>query len=466
MSKKRGRKVSYITHAGEEVKELIAGKEYGVKLHKSSKNYFSMLPDNTSVKGTKQHWLGSDLGVAVVKFRALVAEIKGEEETYTETQIEIATEAFSPHDLRKGKVRTNIVKVPVKESEHIEWLKKELQNPRELARKTGIEEFIEFGRIIAKDTNIPLADLPENYVNKKRGLSKTEKRQAKAYFKEFIETVKCKYVEEITLPDILGYEEYLHTKKKDNGELLAPSYIKNKMTKVATVFRYNTGRYKSPHMIQVHRWLTGLDKPIEDELFNPVLMSRENFEKLYKTSNTKYKLMLLLGLNCGMYPIDITRLKKENIDFEKGTIAFRRGKTGRVLAVSHLWTRTNKVLNQWMKERKVDSDYIFISYLGVPYKGSNGITNAFNEEIRERAEVSKDVKFNHLRDTFATLGQDLGYTKDQVNLVLGHRTGINDRYAARNASKLTKEICEAVETEFFKEEKPKKKTTKKKASKK
>ena len=465
MAKKRGRKVSYITYAGEEVKELIAGKEYGVKLHKSTNNYYSMLPDNTAVSGTKKKWLGSDLGVAVVKFRALVAEIKGEQEQFTETQIEIATEAFSPHDLRKGKIKTNRVKVPVKESEHIEWLKKELQNPRELARKTGIEEFIEFGRIIAKDTNIPLADLPENYVNKKRKISPTEARHAKAFFKEFLEVIECQYVEEVTLKDIHRYEDYLDNATKKDGTPLAPKTIKNRMNKVATIFSYNIGRYKNSDLIQVHKWLEGLERPIEDELFNPNVMSLENFNKLYEASQLKYKLMLLLGLNCGMYPIDITRLEKDNIDFEKGTIAFRRGKTGRVLAVSHLWGRTKKVLAQWMKERKVDSNYIFISYLGVPYKGSNGITNAFNEQIRENAKVSKKVKFNHLRDTFATLGQDLGYTKDQVNLVLGHRTGINDRYAARNASKLTKEICEAVEKEFFKEEKPKA-TKRKKTSKK
>jgi hypothetical protein len=48
------------------------------------------------------------------------------------------------------------------------------------------------------------------------------------------------------------------------------------------------------------------------------------------------------------------------------------------------------------------------------------------------------------------LAQDLGYSIEQINLVLGHHNkGMQDRYAVRNASKLTRTICEAVEKEFF-----------------
>ena len=37
MSKKRGRRARYVAYAGQEVRETIEGRDYGVSLHKTQK---------------------------------------------------------------------------------------------------------------------------------------------------------------------------------------------------------------------------------------------------------------------------------------------------------------------------------------------------------------------------------------------------------------------------------------------
>ena len=442
---KRGRKTRYETYSGEEVKAIISGKEYGVKLHKSSKNYFAMLPCSTSPSGTKQYWLGSDIGIAVAKFWAYVQKIKTGKEIKIETQIEIITTPFPNYDLQTGEVEKNKVDYPIPESVFIEWLKKELKKPKELAKKTGISEFTEFGRLLAKDTNIPLKSLITNYLNKKKTISKISRQQAKRFFNTFIEIVECKNIDDISLKDIHKYEDYIHSQG------LSSKSIKNQMNTVGTIINYNCGRYYSPHLIQVRDWIKGIDRPEEDKPYNPIIFILDDFNALYQVSPIKWKLFLLLGLNCAMNPIDIARLKIDNINMEEGTISFRRGKTGKVLAVSTLWERTKKLLIEYIeKERKINSKYVFVTKLGSPYS-SKGITEAYDRTIRKNAKISKNVKFNHLRDTFATLAQDLGYPIEQINFVMGHQNkGVHDRYAVRNAKKLTQKMCNAVEKEFFK----------------
>lgn len=469
VGKKTGRKANYITFGGQEVKDILNGREIGVCFDRSAESHYVMIPQQTG--RTKRKWLGKDAGKAVATFTAIVAELKEQQEKFTLATIKDKDIAKlhklkrktkpvnSVQDLRHNlKLRAenkdielidtgeSITYIP--ETLHIDWLITELQDPKALARKTGIEEFAEFGKLLAKDTDIPLQDLLDNYLNKKKTITQKSKDDSETFFDTFVSVIDCKTVDEITLKDVHRYEDYMH----ESG--LAPKTIKNRMDIVSTIFNYNTGRYNSSHLIQVHRWLKGLDRPEQTEKFNPELMSLEHFNTLYKTANLKWKAMLLLGLNCAMYPVDLIRLKRENINFEDGTIAFRRGKTGKVLAVSTLWARTKRALKKYLDSRKDNSPYIFLNLYKTNYQKSSGITNYFNESLRHNSGIPKAVKFNHLRDTFSTFAQDAGYSIEQINLVLGHiNKGMQDRYAVRHANKLTGKMCRSVEREFFKPKK-------------
>lgn len=449
---KKGVKTDYVKIGSAtnptELQESVSGHILGISKNKCNKNYYTMIPKALLPKDAKRSkckWLGSDLEIAIARFNALIAKLKGKKETYINTTIKTTLNPWgygSAIDANGNYIYSEMTQ-PAKEQQYIEWLKRELQNPIELAKKTGIPELAELGTILAKDTNIELKKIIQNYLAKKRKISKKEATDSEKWFKTFCEIIDCKTVDVITLPSIHKYEDYIHSQG------LAPKSIKHRLNKISTIFNYNTGRFNSLHLVQIHKWLKGLDRPEEDKPFNPTLMSKEDFDKLFEVSNIKWRAMLLLGLNCAMYPIDLSRLKKSHINFENGTIAFRRGKTGKVLAVSTLWERSINTLKEYLATRKDNSESVFLTQFGKNYKAS-GITNSFSETIREKANVSKNVKFNHLRDTFSTLAQDLGFKIEQINWVLGHKNkGTQDNYAARHANKLTCEMCMAVEKEFF-----------------
>jgi|GEM_PF-2095180 len=446
MGKKRGRKASYIVYAGEEVKDLIDSKEVGISLHTSTKNYYTMLPCTT---GTKKQWLGSDIGMAVCRFKAIVDSLKGK-------SAKVSIEADKVNlNVKKGKhitVDTDNGQIQgyqidknysIPETVFIEWLKKELLHPKTLAKKTGIEALATITDALAQTTDINLKDLLKKYQSKPEQIDPVEARNCAKAFNDFLDVVECSKLSEITVEDINRYEAYIH--KLDISNVSK----KNMINKVGTIINYCTKKIDSTKLMQLHKWIQGVNRPKDVKPYNPTTISLDDFNALFEVAELKYKVMLLLSLNCAMYPVDLCRLKISDIDFKQGTVSYRRGKTGKVLAVSTLWTRTKDLLQKYLQERKGKSDFVFITYLGKDFT-PKGLSGIFDRTIREKAGVDKAVKLNHLRDTFSTTALDLGYSTDQINLVLGHSRGILDRYAFRNASKLTKEMCEAVETEFFK----------------
>lgn len=79
MGKKQGRKADYKTYGGKEQKEIINGVEVGIAFNQSKKSYYMMIPKILLPKGakrSKQVWLKSDLGNAVIK-SSLVYERPG-----------------------------------------------------------------------------------------------------------------------------------------------------------------------------------------------------------------------------------------------------------------------------------------------------------------------------------------------------------------------------------------------------
>lgn len=445
MSKKTGRKASYIVFAGTEIKDIIDGKEVGLSLDQTTRNYYTMLPNKDT--RTKRKWLGSDQSLAVAKFKAIVNRLKGKVEKTVATPIFFQRgrilKTFIPTSKELKKIKPIYDYTP--ESVYIEWLKKEIQNPKELAQKSGIEALASITTALASMQDIELKDLLKKYLSKAEHINPIERRNCSKAFDEFMDIIGCSKLSQVTIPDIDTYEKYIHNLN------ISPVSKKNKVNKVGTILNYCTKKFESQKLLQLYKWVQGVERPKDTKPYNPTVVSLEDFNKLFEVAELKYKIMLLMALNCGMYPVDLCRLKLENIDFKQGTVAFRRGKTGKVLAVSTLWERTKILLDKYLTERKGKSDYVFISYLGKGFT-SKGITSVFDRNIRAKAKVSKSVKFNHLRDTFSTIAQDLGYRIEQINLVLGHRNkGMQDRYAVRQASKLTKEMCDAVEKEFFKE---------------
>ena len=158
---KRGVKAKYIEFGNEPVQDVVGGHLLGISLNHSTKNYYTMIPKALlpkSEKRSKRKWLGSDLQIAVAKFRALINELRGQQETTISTTVlnEDIVQLVKLADNRKPansvqNIRHNLelyakddaIKLietgksiaEVSESHYIECLKKELQNPKSLAKK-------------------------------------------------------------------------------------------------------------------------------------------------------------------------------------------------------------------------------------------------------------------------------------------------------------------------------------------
>jgi len=58
------------------------------------------------------------------------------------------------------------------------------------------------------------------------------------------------------------------------------------------------------------------------------VLSGEELDKLLDRAQPAFKAMILLGVNCGLGPADIGRLRWEMIDMKSGRMDFPRPKTG------------------------------------------------------------------------------------------------------------------------------------------
>lgn len=166
------------------------------------------------------------------------------------------------------------------------------------------------------------------------------------------------------------------------------------------------------------------------------IVTGEEVDHLLKRANPNFRAMILLGLNCGLGPADIGRLKWSDIDLEKKRLDMPRGKTGTDRR-GKLWPRTVAALNRvaklkYMEARRAKAGptaLVFITRKGLAYyreeegKYANPIPFTFRrivQDVSKRQGIKLDgVTFYRLRHTFKTLGKK-GRDADALNLMMGH----------------------------------------------
>jgi integrase len=178
------------------------------------------------------------------------------------------------------------------------------------------------------------------------------------------------------------------------------------------------------------------------------IITGEELDRLLKRASPAFKAIILLGINCGMGPADIGRLRWNMIDMKSGHMKFPRPKTG-VMRHGYLWKKTRKALRcarlarQNLKawDREGDCSLVFLTRSGLPYyrerevhklveigdkKASKlvgiSVDNAVSITFRRMAKELKleGVHFYRLRHTFKTLGKR-GGDKEALDLMMGHK---------------------------------------------
>jgi integrase len=158
--------------------------------------------------------------------------------------------------------------------------------------------------------------------------------------------------------------------------------------------------------------------------------------------------MILLGVNCGLGPADLGRLRWHMIDLKRGTICFPRPKTG-VMRLGYLWKQSRRALNRVrtlkhnknaLAEARGDA-LVFITRKKLAYyrelevhqlvdvdgekvkklvsvKVDNAILRTFRRMVRELD--LEGVTFYRLRHTFKTLGKK-AKDREALDLMMGHK---------------------------------------------
>lgn len=163
-------------------------------------------------------------------------------------------------------------------------------------------------------------------------------------------------------------------------------------------------------------------------------------DKLLAQSQPNFRAMILLGVNCGLGPADIGRLRWRHLDLDSGRLDFSRGKTG-VERVSYLWKETRAALLATRETKHAKAAYekdggdalVFITRKRQPYYYEepiskdgkivgvmirNSVSLTFSRLAR-RLKLA-GVTYYRLRHTFKTLAKK-AKDPDALNLMMGHR---------------------------------------------
>ena len=182
--------------------------------------------------------------------------------------------------------------------------------------------------------------------------------------------------------------------------------------------------------------------------FSDRILTGEEINKLLERSTSNFRAMILLGVNCGLGPADIGRLRWNMLELERGRLRFPRPKTG-VMRVGYLWKCTRIALErlQTLKHSRLAIDraggsaLVFVTRKGLPFyremenhaeveingktvrkvigiKVQKPILCTFGRMVRELN--LEGVSFYRLRHTFKTLGKK-ARDREVLDLMMGHK---------------------------------------------
>jgi integrase len=185
------------------------------------------------------------------------------------------------------------------------------------------------------------------------------------------------------------------------------------------------------------------------------IVSGEELDKLLKRASPVFKAIILIGINCGLGPADIGRMRWNMVNLDTGRLTFPRPKTG-VMRVGYLWKKTRRALrrvrklrqNQEALKREGESSLVFLTRNDLPYYRESevhkeidvdgrqvrklvsiAVENAVSITFRRMAKELKleGVHFYRLRHTFKTLAKK-SRDKEAIDGMMGHK----DRSVGKN----------------------------------
>jgi integrase len=172
------------------------------------------------------------------------------------------------------------------------------------------------------------------------------------------------------------------------------------------------------------------------------IVTGDEVASMVDQANPQLGAMILLGINCGIGPADIGRLRWRHINLETGELNMPREKTG-AERTGYLWKKTRAALEpvRTLKHNAaaIDRDgadaLVFLTRTGRPmYRETEIIKDGVSVGVKidqgispEFWKLAKRLKIQgvthyRLRHTFKTLGKK-AKDSDALDLCMGHRNG-------------------------------------------
>lgn len=168
--------------------------------------------------------------------------------------------------------------------------------------------------------------------------------------------------------------------------------------------------------------------------YSELIVTGDQINQMVKHSSVNMQAVILLGVNIGIGPADLGRLRWSDIDLEHGVFKKPRWKTG-VKRRSYIWKRTRRVLIQIkLANQPVETDLVFRTKFGKPFyletvgtdsevtchKVISNYIFGLVRRLRLKGIDLKGVTHQRLRHTFATLGMK-ARDQEALDWAMGHK---------------------------------------------
>jgi integrase len=145
------------------------------------------------------------------------------------------------------------------------------------------------------------------------------------------------------------------------------------------------------------------------------IVTGEEVNELLGRSQPAFRAMILLGVNCGLGPADLGRLRWNMIDLQSGRLIFPRPKTG-VMRIGYLWKQTRQALqrvrrlkhNREALAKEGEASLVFITRKGLPYYRERNLLKRVEVDGRTVTKLVGIVADNPIGRTFGRMVRELG----------------------------------------------------------
>ena len=197
------------------------------------------------------------------------------------------------------------------------------------------------------------------------------------------------------------------------------------------------------------RNLTSRTLLVRVPLKEPVLFSHKEIKSLLESANEIQKLYVLLSLNCGMYPKDISMLSQDEVDWKQGRIKRQRTKTrersNNVPKVDYiLWRTTFNLLKKCRSKHKtlaLTNEQGGPLWVQADDKAKSSAVECSWKRLIGKLPKDKRKPFKSLRKTGASLLENSQYGRFSEHF-LGEapKTIASRHYAHKNGSEFDEAI--------------------------